>query len=359
MRYTAPWATIFVLATVWGCAIDSEAENGGATSRFDVAPDRFVVHPANPVFESGDFFSGSNWNDPHVITIDGTYVLYMSSNIAPDDVVRIYRFTSSDAMQWTLDPTTPVLEPSAGQWDAKGVETPAVVYFRGAYHMFWTGYATTFSDSANFKIGHATSPDGIAWTKASSYIAAPTDPDGAINFDFNQFVVAEPGPVVFNDTLYLYFTALGANIGIGASLQVIGLMTSEDGQTWSAPQSVLEPDQTLYPRTSGVQYLGYSTPHGVVVNDEMHLFFDVVVNDPWQQVKLHHARSADGVSGWVHYSQELFDYRDFSWTFDGSGGEIRSPAALVDGDTLYLWFAGHVLAPAPTLGVGLATLTAE
>ena len=32
------------------------------------------------------------------------------------------------------------------------------------------------------------------------------------------------------------------------------------------------------------------------------------------------------------------------------------PAALVDGDTLYLWFAGHVLSPSATLGVGLATL---
>ena len=288
---------------------------------------------SNPIIQTGDFFPDSNWNDPHVIH-DGTqFVMFASAAKNFDQNVKIYRLVSADGIDWELSPSNAVFEKSAsGLWDSKSVETPAVVYYSGQYHMFYTGYETIYSDSGNFKIGHATSPDGITWTR-EGMILQPTDPGGAVNMDFNQFVVAEPAPVVFNGNIYLYFTAVGANAGVGTILQVIGLATY-NGSTWTSPVQVLEPDQSLYPRAS---YYGYSTPNAIVRNGKMHLYFDVVIEDPWKQVKIHHAVSDDGINGWIQDSAPLLNREDFTWTQE----EIRSPSALEYNNKLYLYFAGH------------------
>lgn len=65
---------------------------------------------------------------------------------------------------------------------------------------------------------------------------------------------------------------------------------------------------------------------------------DVVNEKPeWKQIKIHHAVSGNGISGWSQDSSALFDRSDFSWT----ELEIRSPAAYFDGSKIKLWFAGH------------------
>jgi hypothetical protein len=60
--------------------------------------------------------------------------------------------------------------------------------------------------SGPMAIGHATSPDGIAWTKD------PRNPvlrPSGHRRDFNGLQVAEPGAVVVRDKVYLYFAAVG------------------------------------------------------------------------------------------------------------------------------------------------------
>lgn len=250
-------------------------------------------------------------------------------------------------MSWSLSPSTPVLQanPAGGTWDHRAVETPSVVYFNGQYHMFYTGYPTTHTDSYSYKIGHATSSDGVTWIKDASYIIAPNDPyNGTPNLTFNQWVSAEPAAVVFHNKIYLYFSAVGANVSVGTTLQVIGLTTSIDGATWTAPQSVLEPIESIYPRAT---WIGYSTPSVIVMNNQVHLYFDVVQAAPWKQLKIHHAASDDGVSGWAQDSVSIFSNTSFSWT----SNEIRAPAMLLDGVNLMMWFAGD---NGSVLGIGQA-----
>lgn len=255
---------------------------------------------------------------------------------------------SNDGITWTLNPTSPVLQANStnGTWDHRAVETPSVIYFNGQYHLFYTGYPTTHTDANSYKIGHATSTDGINWTKDPSYLVAPNDPtNNTPNLTFNQWITAEPAAVVFNNKIYLYFTAVGANIGVGTTLQVIGLTTSTDGITWTPPQSVLEPAQSIYPRAT---WIGYSTPHAIVLDNKMHLFFDVVQATPWKQLRLHHAVSDDGITGWTQDTSAIFANTNFTWT----SNEIRSPALLLEGNNLMLWFAGD---NGTTLGIGYAT----
>jgi len=269
----------------------------------------------------------------------------------PPSPVQIYRFTSSDASTWTLSPSTPVLTVSAGQWDQGGNETPAVVSFGGKYHMFWTGYPDAWPPSSTtalrFKIGHATSSDGIAWTKDASFVLGPSGASG----DFDQFILAEPGPVVFNNALYLYFTAVGFDSGLSASLQVVGVSTSTDGVSWSAPALAFKPDQAVYPRASN--WVGYSTPNAAVIDGKVHVFVDVA-NDGsgmWTQVALHHAYSADGLTGWTQDPAPLRSLTDFAWT----AREIRSGAAFLDGTTLRLYFAGDDIHGTGAWGIGQIT----
>lgn len=289
---------------------------------------------------------GADWNDPSVVKAGRYFIMYASSDRNFDLNIGIYRLISTDGQTWTLNPRVPVLAAASGPaaWDRRAVETPSVVYFGGKYHMFYTGYARDHKDVLDYKIGHAVSDDGVKWVRDAAPILAPTNPKGNPDLAFNQYIVAEPGAAVFNNKIYLYFTAMGANKDLGTTLQVIGVTTSADGKAWSAPQAALAPAQTLYPRE---KWIGYSTPAPVVIGGRMHLFFDVYLDEPRKQRHLMHAVSADGIGGWAQDAGPIFTHKDFKWT----SNEIRAPAPLVDGPAIHLWFAGD---DGATLGIGHA-----
>ena len=335
----------------------ASCSGGGSTSDTAPAPTLDASKIAAACFQGGTTpelqissgFTNADWNDPHVLKVGAEYWMYASSNLGfppagpASSPVQIYRFTSPDAVSWTLNPAQAVLKVTPTQWDEGGNETPAVVFFGGKYHMFWTGYPDAWPNlnAYNFRIGHATSTDGIAWTKDATFLLGL-----GVSGSFNEFIVGEPGPVVFNNTLYLYFTAVGVDTGLGAGLQTIGVITSSDGIAWSAPALAFKPDQTVYPRTSN--WVGYSTPNAVVIDGKVHVFVDVA-NDGsgnWTQVALQHAYSADGLTGWTQDPAPIRRLTDFTWT----AREIRSPAAFLDGTTLRLYFAGDDLPNAWGIG---------
>jgi predicted GH43/DUF377 family glycosyl hydrolase len=302
------------------------------------------------------------WNDPHVLKVGSEYWMYASATDYFAFPVRLYRLVSSDGITWTLNPTTAILDVgAAGSWDAGGVETPAVVHFGGQYHLFYTGYPYPVGHESfsvmDFRVGHASSSDGITWTRAAGNpIVAPSGVDADPSNDFRAFIVGEPGPVVFDGALHVYFTAVGADADLGTSLQVIGVTTSADGAAWSTPELALRPDQDLYPRDQ--DWVGYSTPNGIVLDGQMHLFFDVAhqpSGGDWLQRRLHHARSPDGRTRWTHDGAAIRANTDFPWT----GQEIRSPHALLDGSTLRLYFAGHDLTNVDDLHFAVGMMTCD
>lgn len=362
---------VIVTGLFFSCGGGSSSESGIDLSK---------LQPANftggdtPQLDLASPVAAWTWNDPHVIKVGSQYWMYASATDNFTTLVKIYRLVSDDGTTWSLNPATPVLEVGAtGTWDAGAVETPAVVYFNGKYHMFWTGYMYSHYDTANFstsyfRVGQATSDDGINFTRTADPVVAPSGIDADASNDWYAFIVGEPAPVVFNNKIYLYFTAAGADtgadldMGVGASLQVIGLVTY-DGSNWSEPVRVLRPDQSIYPRKpdAGNDYwVGYSTPNAIVLNGEMHLFFDVArqydvapapVTETWLQLRIHHARSADGVAGWTQDSVPIRSNTDFTWTVR----EIRSPDAFLDGTTLRLYFAGDSLYFTNKFAIGMMT----
>lgn len=70
-------------------------------------------------------------------------------------------------VEFTAYEGNPVFEGAGpGHWDERIRERGWIVYEDGQYHLWYTGYAG--SEDATKKLGYATSPDGIAWTRYPS-----------------------------------------------------------------------------------------------------------------------------------------------------------------------------------------------
>ncbi len=366
---------VFSLITLLSCAKEEESDLTNSAPNFsNLTYDCFKPYSTSPLIGPGnDFFTvdignnkrGSTWGDPHVLKVGSEFIMYASSlpNDRTSDTVEhisIYRLTSSNGINWTLNPSTPVFDRTgAAAWDADGTETPSVVFYKNEYHMFYTSYPSDYSAAGTYRVGHAKSTDGISWSRVTTAnpLIAPSDPsNGAPQLTFDQWVTAEPGAVVFNDKIYLYYAATGSNTEANSTAEVIGLMTF-DGTSWTQGQEVLRAKQTQYPRLSSPYYKGFSTPAATVINNQVHLFVTAVIQKDDQGVaykhtKIHHAYSSDGVSNWVQDSDAITDISDLSWhSFD-----IISPTALLDGNKVYLWHGGNN-GSLTGLGIGLMTCT--
>jgi len=145
------------------------------------------------------------------------------------------------------------------------------VFFGGKYHMFLDRLSRCLAQPQSSISASAThSGDGIAWTKDASFLL-PVARAG-----FNEFIVGEPGPVVFNNTLYLYFTAVGVDSNLSTPGRPAGRRRHEFPRRCRlerAGAGVQSPDQTVYSRASS--WVGYSTPNAVVIAGKVHVFVDV------------------------------------------------------------------------------------
>lgn len=313
----------------------------------------FTEYSSSPIFQSGAFFNNAQWNDPSVFKKDGKYIMYASASQGFDGNVKIYRLTSSDGVNWALNPSNAVFERRTAGFDAKSVETPGIIFYKGTWHMYYTAYETSYSNVNEYRVGHAYSCDGINWTRNPNPIISPTHPnttaavdsDGDGEYDFNQYLVAEPAPVIVNGELFLYYSTQGYSNAVSNQLQTIGVVRSSDGFTFGAQQLALSPDQGSWPRAT---YKGFSTANAIVMGGKVHLFFTVVDASDNHQARLGYAYSDNGLTGWTQPSGAIFQDSDFTWT----SREVRSPSMLLEGSTLRMWFAGD---DGSTLGIGYAT----
>ncbi|NOQ72527.1 MAG: hypothetical protein GQ574_11025 [Crocinitomix sp.] len=295
----------------------------------------FTAYSDAPIIDWNDFIIGS-WADPTVLKVDDEYIMFASAmhgGIATPEPISIYRFTSSDGYSWGMDPVAPVFEPIDGTFFEGGIETPNVVFFSGEYHMYNTVYLENIP--ALFKVSHATSPDGINWTMDG----APTlVPDPAV--DWMSEVVAEPGALVKNDTLYLFFTAI-SNTGAVS----IGLVRSLDGSSFLDTTQVVTIPTDIYPVEDG--YLGLSTPDATLVGDTIYLFTDLVhtdtIND-WNQVGLHQFKSYGDINKWYHDTVAIHMSNDFDWTDGNYLSQLLGATPLMDDNKLRIWYWGYDLA---------------
>jgi hypothetical protein len=157
---------------------------GYATSPDGIAWER---HPANPVLDTGPrSWDGARVSCPTVI-LDTTdpdparrykmwYHGYNGSRW------RIGYATSADGIVWHKHSANPVITGSGGAWESSHTFSPAVILDStdpDPNHRYKMWYSGDSGSNGNNRIGYATSPDGIVWTKHPANPVLDLGPSGA------------------------------------------------------------------------------------------------------------------------------------------------------------------------------------
>jgi predicted GH43/DUF377 family glycosyl hydrolase len=179
-------------------------EIGYATSSDGIV---WTKYENNPVIEVG---AVDSWEEtwvylPSVNIIGSTFHMwYAGAKGDPIDYVpwveQVGYATSLDGINWTKYANNPVLDlGTANTWDSKWATAPCVSYHGNTYHMWFSGWPTS---SELFRIGYATSADGITWEKyASNPILAPES--------WEQPRVQNPNVILIGNTYHMWYSGGG------------------------------------------------------------------------------------------------------------------------------------------------------
>jgi len=275
------------------------------------------TYPGNPVIVPG--LTGE-WDDHWlfqggVLFQDATYHMWYSSWDGLN--TRIGYATSPDAITWTKYADNPVLDIGlSGSWE-KSVTGATVVYNESVYHMWYSG-----TDSFGVtRLGYATSPDRIVWTKYANNPVMDVGPSGAWDAGLLW------GDVIFTDSLYQLWYVGWDSVNVR-----IGYATSPDAITWTkyADNPVLDIGLSGSWEAGGV-----SSPSIIYDDGTYHLWYGggeaLSPGAPFFTLNPlpGYATSTDGIN-WTKYAGNPLS--DHEW--DVGGGYV-----YYDGSTYHMWFS--------------------
>ena len=294
--------------------------------------------------------------------------------------------TRATSFDWEPDPS-PVLSP--GDWDSVDVLNPSVVARDGAYYNFYSGF-----DGKTWHTGLASSTDGVHWKKMGRILSPQPD-------TWEGRYIAANGAALFDLEEFFYWYVAGAK-----ETPKIGLARSPDGKRWTRRPA---PALDTGPRGSWDER-GVADPYVIRIADNLYMYY--LGQDRARRQRLGVARSRDGLrwqklrsnpilelgadgafdenglgepavwqshgAYWMLYTgRDRREYRriGLARSSDGvtweklpgsfAGSEpwndkvICDPSALIEGDTIRVWFGGgDAASPDESLHgqIGTATL---
>ena len=233
--------------------------------------------------------------------------------------------TSPDGIAWTKHPNNPVFEPAAdGAWDSVNVYSPSVVFDGQKYHLYYGGSA-----GGAIQIGHATSDDGIAWTRDP---ANPVIRAGNGVPAWQSQGVDLPGVIYAGGAFKMWYTGTAAD----NSTSAIGHAESADGTSWTE----FPGNPVLAPEKPFVRELFSSS----VVFDSS---FYHVWYAAWSQIfpkgpgvcRIFHATSQDGTSWNTQARPALRPGPRYFLGWDG--GDVYYPTVILDEGQFKMWYTGN------------------
>lgn len=135
---------------------------GGFRIGYATSPDgmTWTKYPAIVLDVSLEGADDENVLSPHVLIRNGGYHMWYSGR---GDRNQIFYATSTDGIQWTKHPSNPVVTLGGDiEWDNGEIAAPSVLVSGTGYEMWYQGYSRS---TLQRYVGHATSPDGVVWTK--------------------------------------------------------------------------------------------------------------------------------------------------------------------------------------------------
>jgi len=224
------------------------------------------------------------------------------------DTARIGHATSRDGVTWTRDRSNPVLDITRGSWESN-VHRGYVIFAGSKYHMWYTG-----DDWSTFHIDYASSVDGIVWKKLGRPVLSPGPPT---SWDKDRVgLVSVVGPDTLGGFKMWYEVA---------STQYFGYATATDETTWTKNSNPVfwDNDIVYYPR----------------------VIFDGRLYEMWYSVSpppknaLGYATSLDGIN-WTKSleSPVLHPGPDGTWDDAAIGptGDV-----IFDGTLYNMWYTGN------------------
>jgi len=311
-----------------------------ATFTASFAQINWTKYPSNPVMGPG--LSGS-WDDLNVglacvILVNDTCHMWYDGNW--DDAGSrnngIGHATSVDGINWSKDALNPVLLPTAGSWD-EGDVSMATVLFNNTDSLFHMWYVGWQSLTDPGYIGHATSPDGGHWTK-DTIVLSPGLPGSWDDAGFTG-----PCVILIDTTYHMWYDGWENGVGIIG----IGHATSSDGIAWQKDPAnpVFNPGNSNawdYPITgyANVIYDGF----------RFHMYY---TGGSWFTFDIGYAFSQDGTN-WTKYSNNPVLQKGLANSWDDYCVHTASVMFDQAQDSLIMWYTGASNG-VTTMQIGYAT----
>ena len=183
----------------------------------------WTKYSGNPVLTG----SGNNTWDKHVFgpcvifnADSSRYEMFYSASYGPESGWYPYRIGvaySTDKINWTKYSGNPVMVPTPGTWDSSSTDFPTVIRENGMYKMW---YSTRGGDT--HKIGYATSPNGLTWTKHPAPVLLPGTAEWEVQGVTSPLVLKETSGYV------MYYSSISSD----GNYKKVGRATSPDGINW-------------------------------------------------------------------------------------------------------------------------------
>ncbi len=285
----------------------------------------------NPVLSP---ITSSNWEDygvyaPFVLKHGDTLKMWYTG-IKSFGVQQIGYATSMDGINWQRDSHNPVLRVGApGSWDAEYVGYPKIILVDTTYHMWYAG--SNDLNNQIFRMGHATSTDGITWTKYN-------DPS-TINPPFaNSDPVLTPTPGSWDSATLAghsyFFDGDSFNVWYVGSDNLttrrykIGYAKSYDGITWEK-----YPENPVFYGAGSWDSLKVHGPCVIVDSSGYQMWYQGKYGSNY---RIGYATSLDGIN-WIALDTFVLDIGNpGTWEDKGVGAHH----IFLDDTTYKMWYTG-------------------
>jgi len=279
----------------------------------------WIKNPASPVLDIG--LSGS-WDDDGVANpcVIKDGDVYKMWYAGHENSLRIGYASSPDGITWTKSPQNPVLDLGmVGSWEDEEITEPTIIKDGGIYKMWYTGIHNEIPS-----IGHATSPDGINWIK---YTGNPVIVSGASG-SWEEGGVGEACVVKDGGTYKMWYSSY---THISTINEAIGYAISSDGINWTKYES----NPVLGSGATGKWDEADVDNPTVIKQDSIYHMWYEGVNDGDDVCRIGYATSVDGLQWEKSLDNPVLDAGS-SGNWDENG--VAHPSVLIDENSYKMWY---------------------
>ncbi len=212
--------------------------------------------------------------------------------------------------KWDRCSSNPVVPPSGSGWKSRWTANPDIIKLKDKSILYYRGNGL-IPDTDGFyhdRIGASEIKNIISLRELNDGIhIIDVGEEGSFDCDH----VLDPAAVVFNDRIFLYYSA------IGSGPDSIGLAVSEDGSNF----------------IKNGRIMNGSAPEAVIYNDRLYLFYQKANNGVFD---LHLAVSGDGINFDNVQPEPVLEKKENSW----DSFSITTARVLEHEGTYYMLYGG-------------------